>query len=117
MQEILNGGVGDGFAGRVCGLRARAKQDPATDGFAGDAVFGELVHERAGEDGVEKGVHLLNAGRVGGIQPGGAPENGEDFDVGEKRAPAISEEGHGGGSFTDVRMDGNDAEREFDPGF
>ncbi len=81
------------------------------DGFSGDAVLGELVEKRAGEDEIEEGVHLLAELRVGGVMPGGAPEEGEDFDVGEKRAVAIGEVGRGGGGITNMGVKRNDANR------
>ncbi len=110
-DQGLNGGILDGFAGLGGGQNFCADALAVADGFSGDTVFGELVEKRAGEDEIEEGVHLLAELRVGGVMPGGAPEEGEDFDVGEKRAVAIGEMRRGCGGITNVGMKRNDANR------
>ena len=60
------------------------------DGFAGDVVFGELVHEFAGENEIEEIVHVSHEWQICGVLPGFAPENREDLNIGQQRAIAIS---------------------------
>ena len=60
------------------------------DGFAGDIVFGELVHEFAGENEIEEIVHVSHERQICGVLPGFAPESREDLNIGQQRAIAIS---------------------------
>src|ERR1700676_1834606 len=113
LEQGLNGGILNGFAGFGSGKDFCADALAVADGFSGDAVFGELIEKLAGEDEIEEGVHLLAELRVGGILPGRAPEEREDFDVGEKRTVAIGEVRRRCGGIANVRMKWNDANRRF----
>ena len=112
-DQGLNRRILDGFAGLGRSENFCADALAVADGFSGDAVFAELVEKRAGEDEIEEGVHLLAEQRVGGIMPCCAPEEGEDLDVGEKRAVAIGEVGRGGGGIANVGMKRNDPDGRF----
>ena len=112
-DQGLDRGILDGLAGLGSGENFCADAFAVADIFSGHAVFGELVEQRAGEDEIEEGVHLLAELRVGGFLPGCAPEEGEDFDVGEKRAIAIGEVRRGCGGIANVGMQGHDADGRF----
>jgi hypothetical protein len=110
LEHLLDGGVVDGIA-----RFGRAEVEGAdtlamANGFARDAVFGELIDEGAGENEIEKGDELLREGNVGGGLPGGAPEDTEDFDTDKKRSIAIGEIRSGSGSVADMRVERNDAD-------
>jgi len=117
LDKFLNGGIGDGFSGRGSGKGVGAGENAPPNGFAGDAVFTELVDKGTGEDVIEEIVHLLDEGGVGGIFPEGAPEDREDFDVAEERPVPISELGCGGSGIAGIGMDRNDAQRVAEFGF
>ena len=103
-EQGLNGGILHGFARLGRGENFSADAFAVANGFSRDTVFGKLVEKLAGEDEIEEGVHLLAELRVGGVLPGRAPEEGEDFDVGEERAVAIGEVRRRCGGIPNVRM-------------
>jgi len=81
------------------------------NGLTGDTVLDELVNEGAGEDEIVEGDELLGESGVGGGLPGVAPEDAEDFDVGEERPIAVGELRSGSRGVADVRVERNNADR------
>src|SRR5437588_12962337 len=104
---------------RRCGQRDRAGAPAVADGIGGNAVLGELIDERAGEDAVEEGVQLWDQVALGRLLPGAAPEDGEDLDSSQQRAVAVGELRPGRRLPATVtvtgevihRVDGDDADR------
>ena len=86
------------------------------NGLTGDTVLDELVDEGAGEDEIVEGDELLGESGVGGGLPGVAPEDAEDFDVGEERPIAVGELRSGSRGVADVRVERNNADRMLDFG-
>ena len=111
LKHLLDGGIVDGVAGlgrsEIEGTDALA----VANGLTGDAVLGELVNEGAGEDEIVEGDELLGESGVGAGLPGVAPEDAEDFDVGEERPIAVGELRSGSRGVADVRVERNNADR------
>src|SRR6266404_8096411 len=59
------------------------------DIFSADAVFHELVHQRARENVVEEQIHVRGNRALLCLFPFRAPKNGEDFDGSEQRPAAV----------------------------
>src|ERR1700682_2994314 len=64
------------------------------DIFSGDAVFTELIHQRARENIIEEQIQVRDKRALRRLFPFGAPKNGEDLDGSEERPTAISKPGH-----------------------
>ncbi len=101
------------------------------DIFPGDAVFTELIHQRARENEVEEQIQVRDQRALRRLLPFGAPKNGEDLDGSEQRSTAISKPGRDcrsnalrlramewhdadgvlqrGGGFLGTRLDGHEA--------
>jgi len=116
LKHLLDGGIVDGVAGlgrsEIEGTDALA----VANGLTGDAVLGELVNEGAGEDEIVEGDELLGESGVGAGLPGVAPEDAEDFDVGEERPIAVGELRSGSRGVAVVRVERNIADGMLDFG-
>src|SRR5712664_465127 len=64
-----------------------------TDIFSGDAIFTELIHQRACKNVVEEKVHVFHDHTLRRLIPFGAPKNSEDLDGSEQRPAAVSKPG------------------------
>src|SRR2546423_1297278 len=59
------------------------------DIFSGDAVFTELIHQRARENEVEEQIQVRDQRALRRLLPFGAPKNGEDLDGSKQRPAAV----------------------------
>jgi len=116
LKHLLDGGIVDGVAGlgrsEIQGTDALA----VANGLTGDAVLGELVDEGTAEDEIVEGDELLRESRIGGRLPGVAPEDAEDFGVGEQWPIAVGELRSGSRGVADVRVERNNADGMLDFG-
>ncbi len=65
------------------------------DIFSGDAVFLELIHQRARENVVEKQIHVRGNRALRCLFPFRAQKNRKNFHGGEQRPTAVSKLGRG----------------------
>src|SRR5260370_15957460 len=93
LQQLLNRTVLHGciWSGRSECHSARASA--MADIFPGDAVFTELIHQRARENEVEEQIQVRGQRALRHLLPCSAPKNGEDLDGSEQRAAAVSKPG------------------------
>src|SRR6266478_4861473 len=91
LEHLLNGGVLHGFAWLGCDESVGSSEQAMADFLAGDAVFAELVEERAAEDEIKKLVGAREQIALRRLLPGRSPEYREDLNGGEQRTVAIGQ--------------------------
>src|SRR5712671_1759467 len=101
------------------------------DIFPGDAVFTELIHQRAPENEVEEQIQVRDKRALRRLLPFGPPKDGEDLNGSEQRTAAVGKAGRDcrcnalrlramewhdpdgvlqrGGGFCGTRLDGHEA--------